>query len=65
MNTIGHFERVSPIDMSLAYAAGGLCSTGADLLRWNQALHHGRVLTPQSYAGMTAQTRLPGGIVIG
>lgn len=31
------------------YAAGSLCSTVADLLAWNQALHHGEVLSPALY----------------
>lgn len=31
------------------YAAGSLCSTVADLLAWNQALHHGNVLSPALY----------------
>lgn len=34
------------------YAAGSLCSTVGDLVRWNQALHGGEVLTPESYDAM-------------
>lgn len=33
--------------------AGGICSTAADLAKWNQALHGGRVLSPASYTAMT------------
>lgn len=56
---------VDPANMSLVYAAGGICSTTGDLLRWTDALHHGRVLSAASYAEMLAPTRLPGGRVIG
>jgi D-alanyl-D-alanine carboxypeptidase len=33
--------------------AGGICSTAADLARWNRALHGGRVLSAASYTAMT------------
>lgn len=33
--------------------AGGICSTAADLAKWNRALHGGRVLSEASYAAMT------------
>ena len=33
--------------------AGGVCTTAADLVRWRQALHGGRVLSTTSYAAMT------------
>lgn len=33
--------------------AGGICATTGDLVRWTHALHHGRVLSPASYAAMT------------
>ncbi len=33
--------------------AGGICSTAADLAKWNQALHGGRVLSEASYRAMT------------
>lgn len=39
--------------MSLPYAAGALCSTGDDLLRWTHALANGRAVSPESYAKMT------------
>jgi CubicO group peptidase (beta-lactamase class C family) len=48
-------------DMSLPYAAGALCSTADDLVRWTDALHHGRVVSAQSYARMTA----PSGVAYG
>lgn len=41
------------ISLSQAHAAGGLVSTPTDLLRWNQALHRGRLLSAASYQQMT------------
>ena len=39
--------------MSQPFSAGALCSTVTDLLRWNVALHSGRVVSAASYALMT------------
>lgn len=50
-------ERVAPmghLDMSQPHAAGALVSTLDDLLRWNLALHHGKVLQPANYRAMTS-----------
>jgi D-alanyl-D-alanine carboxypeptidase len=33
--------------------SGGICSTAADLAKWNRALHGGRVLSQASYRAMT------------
>ncbi|MFL5538186.1 MAG: serine hydrolase domain-containing protein, partial [Longimicrobiaceae bacterium] len=33
--------------------SGGICSTAADLAKWNRALHGGRVLSGASYRAMT------------
>ena len=38
------------IDMSLPHAAGALYSTTGDLLRWNQGLFGGKLLSPSSLA---------------
>lgn len=35
-------------------ASGNAHSTVADLLRWNDALHHGRLISPASYANFVA-----------
>jgi CubicO group peptidase (beta-lactamase class C family) len=43
------------------FAAGSICSTTGDLVTWLQALHGGRVLSPQSYAEMTSPSRLEDG----
>ena len=38
------------IDHTWPYAAGSLCSTATDLLRWTRALHTGKILGPKQYA---------------
>ncbi|HYC90741.1 MAG TPA: serine hydrolase domain-containing protein [Thermoanaerobaculia bacterium] len=48
----GMLFEVAAADMSLPYAAGALCSTGDDLLRWTGALANGRAVSPGSYAQM-------------
>jgi CubicO group peptidase (beta-lactamase class C family) len=50
-----------PIDMSFPHAAGSIVSDGADLARWAEAFHHGKVVKPASYAQMVAPTKLPDG----
>src|SRR5690606_16075331 len=47
-----------PISMNLPGAAGALCSTPRDLVRWNDALTSGDVVNAPSYAMMIAPTRL-------
>ncbi|MEQ9415054.1 MAG: serine hydrolase domain-containing protein, partial [Cyclobacteriaceae bacterium] len=37
------------LDHTWPYAAGSLCSTAEDLVKWNQALHHGKILSDASY----------------
>jgi CubicO group peptidase (beta-lactamase class C family) len=41
------------------FAAGGLCSTVLDLVRWEQALENGRVVSPAMLAEMRTPARLP------
>ncbi len=41
------------LDMSLPYAAGSLYSTVGDLLKWDQALYGGKVISADSLAKMT------------
>ena len=50
-----------PLDHSWPYAAGSLCSTVRDLVRWNRALHGGRMLEAPSYAAMTTPSPLVDG----
>ena len=45
-----------PIDLSIAFSAGALCSTVLDLARWDTALRTGRVVSPAGYAQMTTPT---------
>lgn len=42
-----------PLSMTQPHAAGALVSTVDDLLRWNRALHGGRVLDDAAYRAMT------------
>jgi CubicO group peptidase (beta-lactamase class C family) len=49
------------LDHTWPYAAGSLCSTARDLVRWNRALHGGRLLKPQSLAAMTTPMPLVDG----
>lgn len=44
------------LSMTQPYAAGALCSTVGDLLRWTAALSSGRVVSAASYATMTRPT---------
>jgi CubicO group peptidase (beta-lactamase class C family) len=45
------------IDMSIPFSAGGLYSTTADLLRWEQGLYGGKLLKPTSLQKMTTPFR--------
>lgn len=45
------------IDMSIPFSAGGLYSTTQDLLRWEQALYGGKLLTTASLRKMTTPFR--------
>lgn len=58
--TVG-WRAVPPIDASLPGAAGGLRTTIADLLRWSQALHGGRILDRASYDRLVTPARLSDG----
>ena len=42
------------VDMSQGYSAGGVCSSVIDLLHWQNALHHGKLLPKEMYAQMIA-----------
>jgi CubicO group peptidase (beta-lactamase class C family) len=47
------------------FSAGSLCSTAGDMVTWLKALHGGRVLSPKSYAEMTAPSKLNDGTPLG
>ncbi|HEY2943268.1 MAG TPA: serine hydrolase domain-containing protein [Vicinamibacteria bacterium] len=44
------------------FAAGGLCSTVLDLVRWERALEDGRVVSPAMLQAMRTPARLPDGL---
>ena len=49
------------ITWSLPFAAGAVCATAADLVRWQSALDSGRFISPPSLAMMRSPTVLPDG----
>lgn len=59
----GTLINAPPLSMNPPGAAGALCSTPRDLVRWTRALVSGRVVSPASYAAMTAPTTLGTGEV--
>jgi D-alanyl-D-alanine carboxypeptidase len=52
------WTRIPAIHMSVPFAAGSLCSTASDLVRWSHLLASGVVIQPASYATMTTPTLL-------
>ena len=50
-----------PLDHTWPYAAGSLCSSARDLVRWNRALHGGQLLEPESYRKMITPMALVDG----
>ncbi len=56
-------ELSKPIHMSVPGAAGALVANAADLAKWGNALHHGKVVPGPYYAEMIAPTKLPDGKV--
>jgi CubicO group peptidase (beta-lactamase class C family) len=57
----GRQQPVQLSHMSVAHAAGGLHASVADMARWAQALHHGRVVSPALYQEMIRPARLADG----
>lgn len=49
------------LSMTQPFAAGALCSTVRDLVKWHRALAGGRVVTAKSYAQMTTPDTLNSG----
>ena len=60
----GTIRRAVTPPYSLVFAPGAICSTAGDLVRWMQALHGGKVLSPASYAEMTTPARLADGTAV-
>ena len=55
LNGFGAPEDIDQLcgELGATFAAGDLCSTAGDLLRWQRALWSGRVLTQSSLSSMT------------
>ncbi|MDQ3071474.1 MAG: beta-lactamase family protein [Acidobacteriota bacterium] len=51
----------APENMHWIRGDGGLCGSAVDLARWTRLLHTGRVVSPASYAAMTAPTTVSSG----
>jgi D-alanyl-D-alanine carboxypeptidase len=60
---LGKMTRIPAIEMSVPFAAGALCSTASDLVRWSHLLATGRVILPASYATMTTGIKPPGNTI--
>lgn len=57
----GNLYPVESSNISLAYAAGGVCSTASDLIAWQQHLEAGHVVSADLYQEMTTPLTLPSG----
>lgn len=57
----GEIRPAGSAHMSFGHAAGGLVGSAADLARWAQALHGGRVLRPDLYREMIRPAALADG----
>ena len=53
--------RAKFLDLSHPFAAGALCSTVGDLVKWERALNGGKVVSPASYALMSTEDTLNSG----
>lgn len=57
----GAIRRAQVAQYTWVFAPGAICSTAGDLVVRLQALHGGKVLSPQSYAEMTTPAKLADG----
>ena len=55
--TAGGFANADYVDMTIPQGAGGLYSTTHDLLKWEQGLFGGRLLSPASLTALTTPVR--------
>jgi CubicO group peptidase (beta-lactamase class C family) len=60
----GELVPVLTYDLSRVVGSTGLCSTAGDLIRWQQALVEGRLISAESYRQMTTPTALSDGTVV-
>lgn len=56
-------ENASYLDHTWPYAAGSLCSSVEDLVKWNTALHHGQILNENTYQEFITPVTLNDGTV--
>ena len=49
------------LSMNLPFAAGSLCSTVGDLVKWTGLLHSGKLVNASSFAAMTTPVKLTSG----
>jgi D-alanyl-D-alanine carboxypeptidase len=57
-------EAARPSNLKLLGAAGALCGTVGDLLKWLDALTQGKVVRPETWEQMITPTKLSGGQVV-
>ena len=58
---LGAPEPIAPEGDGWLHAAGGIYASAADLARWNLALSQGKLLSPKSFARLTAARTLASG----
>jgi CubicO group peptidase (beta-lactamase class C family) len=63
-DTMGTLIRARYLNHKWPYAAGSLCSTVRDLVKWNHALHNGQILQPASYAELIRPSTLNDGTTL-
>ncbi|HUP63696.1 MAG TPA: serine hydrolase domain-containing protein [Thermoanaerobaculia bacterium] len=61
---LGRASATPPVHMSIAAAAGALCSSPADLVTWSRALASGEVISEASYQKMITRARLNNGTLL-
>ncbi|MSU35276.1 MAG: class A beta-lactamase-related serine hydrolase [Pedosphaera sp.] len=59
--TLGAWEAAIPEGRRWTGAAGGICTTALDLLKWDLGLMEGPVLRPESFVVLTTQRKLTDG----
>jgi CubicO group peptidase (beta-lactamase class C family) len=60
----GALANATPISWKPVFAGGAICSTVGDLVKFEEALEAGRLVSKESVAAMRRPTRLPGGVEI-
>jgi D-alanyl-D-alanine carboxypeptidase len=61
----GQVRNDEALSMTQPYAAGSLCATATDLVRWSDLLFDGGIVSSESLAAMTTATVLPDGTSTG